>query len=336
MEMHRNPLFWSISLGTWFGVRMRVSIFFPLMQAWLWFHWGLNLGTAVGALLFVSVVLHEFGHILASNATGGTGDEIVIWPLGGLALVDSRGSTRSMILTALAGPGVNLALCLLTLPAVYFARLLPGALNPFVSPMSREAFWANPIQDLQVILFFLNWMMLLINLTPAYPLDGGQVVRGWLTGRYGSSMAGEISIKIAYGAAFVLGIIGIFSEITMLLGLCLMIFILALLESQQAQGADGGDDSFLGYDFSQGYTSLEKSQPKAEQKPKKLSFWQRWQERRKQEKQKRTAMAQERAEQQLDELLAKVHERGIGALTEAEKRVLKQASERFRSKDGGG
>src|SRR5436190_1868273 len=121
MEMHRNPLFWSISLGTWFGVRIRVSVFFPLMLIWLWFRLGLNLGSAVGGLLFGSVLLHEFGHILAANATGGSGDEVVIWPLGGLALVDNRGSTRSMILTAAAGPAVNLVLCLFTLPAVYFA-----------------------------------------------------------------------------------------------------------------------------------------------------------------------------------------------------------------------
>lgn len=345
MEMHRNPLFWSLGLGTWRGMKLRVSIFFPMLLCWLWYQAGSALGSVLGgltvsaticALLFISVLLHECGHILAARATGGSlgGDEILIWPMGGLARVDPRSTPRALMLTAAAGPAVNLALCLFTLPALFMAKQFPGAMRLFVFPVALDEFWAQPHYTLQVILFHLNWTMLVINLIPAYPLDGGQILRGWLTGRFGESLASEIAIQVAYVSAVILVILGIIDNQTLLVVLAMVIVVLALLESHQARNSEGSEESFLGYDFSQGYTSLEKSQPKAGKQPPaaKPGLLQRWQERRRAEKFRRETEARQQAEQQLDALLAKVHEQGIGALSESEKRMLKQASERFRTR----
>lgn len=348
MEMHRNPLFWSFGLGTWMGVRLRVSFFFPLLLCWRWYQYGsalgsvfggLSIATAICGLLFISVLLHECGHILAARATGGRlgGDEILIWPMGGLARVDPRSTPRALMLTAAAGPAVNLVLCLLTLPAVFMSGHFPGALNPFSSPIPLTEFWNFPLYNLQVVLFHLSWIMLLINLIPAYPLDGGQILRGWLTGRFGESLAGEIAIQVAYVTAVVLVLVGVIENQALLVVLALVIVVLALLESHQARSGEQTEESFLGYDFSQGYTSLERSQPKAgkQQPAPRPGLLQRWQERRRAEKVRRQAEAQQQAEQQLDALLAKVHEQGIGALSESEKRMLKQASERFRTRGDG-
>jgi hypothetical protein len=87
----------------------------------------------------------------------------------------------------------------------------------------------------------------------------------------------------------------------------------------------------MGYDFSQGYTSLERSEktrPAARQ-----GLLQRWLERRRAERQNRNEQQKQLVDQQLDAILAKVHELGMGALTPAEKRLLRRASERYRGRD---
>ena len=75
----------------------------------------LALGIAVCAVLWVSVLLHEFGHIYGARLTGGSGNEILLWPLGGLAFVRPAGTLKSQLISTGGGPLVNLALCLITL-----------------------------------------------------------------------------------------------------------------------------------------------------------------------------------------------------------------------------
>jgi hypothetical protein len=177
-------------------------------------------------------------------------------------------------------------------------------------------------------------MMLLINLLPVYPLDGGQVVRGWLVSRCGTTTASEISIRVAYVVGGVLAVLAmIVFKHFILLGIAFLILLLAIQESSHLQAAEAFDDSFMGYDFSQGYTSLERSD---RAKPKRRQgLLARWLEGRKANRQRRLEQQQEQVEQQLDGILAKVHDHGMGALTPAERRLLKRASERFRSKDQG-
>ena len=81
--------FWSFPLGNWFGVQVRISWFFPLLIAYFLIKpdYTVAMGVAVSCVLVVSVLLHEFGHILGARLTGGSGNEILLWPLGGLAFV---------------------------------------------------------------------------------------------------------------------------------------------------------------------------------------------------------------------------------------------------------
>jgi len=174
-------------------------------------------------------------------------------------------------------------------------------------------------------------MLLLVNLIPAYPLDGGQVVRSLLIPRVGTAVATEISVRIAYATALVLAVAALFGfQHVFLLGIAFLIVVLAMHEHYQSQSGEAPDSSFMGYDFSQGYTSLERSEQKApEQRP---GLFQQWLERRRADKRRRQEQQALDAEAQLDTLLAKVHEQGMGALTESEKRQLKRASERYRSR----
>lgn len=332
MSSRQNPLFWSFGLGTWFGITVRMSWLMPLMVGWFLFEFKPQMGAAIAVVLLLSVLLHEVGHIVAARAVDGSGDEILLWPLGGLAFVDHSATPRAQIVTALGGPLVDLLLCGLCLPAVYASGHLPAALNPLALPISIERFAEENLAiTLPLLTFSLNWMMLLINLVPVFPLDGGQVLRGWMTSRFGAPLATELSIRIAFVVGVLLAIAGmlVFKHVT-LLGIAFLILLLALQESFQLQAGESYDDSFMGYDFSQGYTSLEQSErSKAQPRP---GLMARWLEARRLVKQRKLDAQQQHAEQQLDAILAKIQDQGIGSLTPAERKLLNRASDRFRGK----
>jgi Zn-dependent protease len=333
MNNRQNPLYWSFGAGTWSGVQLRISWLMPLLLAWFLYEFHLPLGGCLFAILFGSVLLHEIGHILAARATEGTGDEILLWPLGGLATVETS-SPRAQRLVAAAGPLVNLLLCGLFLPAVLASESMPQVFNPLVVPFALDTFGLHPVSDVQVLTFWINWVGFLVNLIPAFPLDGGQILRSWLTGRMGTSMGAELAIRFAYAVAVLMMLFGlVFAKSIVLVVLAFLIIVLAMQESHQLQAAESYDDSFLGYDFSQGYTSLEKSEPVRPQR--RVGLLQRWLERRKADKQRRLVEQSQQTEQQLDAILAKVHERGLTSLTPAEKRLLKRASNRYRTKGTG-
>src|SRR5262245_4309175 len=110
MSHRQNSMFWAFSLGSWCGIRVRVSWFMPLVLVWMLYEFQWRLGGVLFGVLFATVLLHEVGHIVAGQAMDGSGDEILIWPLGGLAFVDSSSTPRAQFVTAAGGPLVNLLL----------------------------------------------------------------------------------------------------------------------------------------------------------------------------------------------------------------------------------
>jgi hypothetical protein len=258
-----------------------------------------------------------------------------MWPLGGLAYVDAT-TPRAQAITAAAGPLVNLLLCGLFLPAVLVADVIPTVLNPLVVPFppdagADKAFGAHLASDMQVLTFWFNWVSFLVNLIPAFPLDGGQILRSWLTARMGVGMATEVAIRIAYAVAIVIAVADLmFFQGVILLSIAFLIAVLAMQESYQLQATESYDDSFMGYDFSQGYTSLERSDSGKPER--RVGLLARWLARRRALKQRRLEELSQQSDQQLDAILAKVHERGLPSLTPFEKRLLKRASNRYRGK----
>src|SRR5207244_8277628 len=118
--------------------------------------------------LFLIVMLHEFGHALACRQVGGRADTIVLWPLGGVAYVDPPPRPGATLWSIAAGPLVNVAL----LPVlIVFVRL------------SRSSGWALAAPDaygLLRALLFIDVGLLIFNMLPVYPLDGGQILRSLL------------------------------------------------------------------------------------------------------------------------------------------------------------
>ena len=118
--------------------------------------------------LFVIVTMHEFGHALACRQVGGQANQIVLWPLGGVAYVDPPPRPGAMLWSIAAGPLVNVAL---------FFVLTP------LWMLSRSLGWPDTMPDLYRLLFAIwsiNLVLLIFNLLPIYPLDGGQILRSLL------------------------------------------------------------------------------------------------------------------------------------------------------------
>src|SRR5580700_3116116 len=114
--------------------------------------------------LFVIVMLHEFGHALACRQVGGTANRIVLWPLGGVAYVNPPARPGATLWSIAAGPLVNVAL-LPVLGGLYF--------------FGRSAGWAETMPDLYKLAKAVLWIdgvLLVLNMLPIYPLDGGQIL----------------------------------------------------------------------------------------------------------------------------------------------------------------
>jgi Zn-dependent protease len=139
--------------------------------------------------LFVIVLMHEFGHALACRQVGGTANQIMLWPLGGVAYVNPPQRPGATLWSIAAGPLVNVALLPLLIGALMMARAMGlAAAMPNVYTLVRSVLWI----DLSLLAF---------NMLPIYPLDGGQMLRSLLwfvLGRARSLMA-----------ATVLGLVGI-------------------------------------------------------------------------------------------------------------------------------
>ena len=117
--------------------------------------------------LFAIVLLHEFGHALACRQTGGSADQIVLWPLGGIAFVNPPRRPGAMLWSIAAGPLVNVILA----PILLVAVLIVGM------PESVEA---SDLSRLLWNVWQINLVLLIFNMLPVYPLDGGQILRSLL------------------------------------------------------------------------------------------------------------------------------------------------------------
>lgn len=318
---------WSISAGDLNGLQIRLSWLLPFVALWIISSFGWVLGLAVFALLCGSLLLHELGHVLAARALGNAEDLIVLGPTGGLIYSAQPGRRRDDIFVCLAGPAVNLALCLIFLPAVLQANEFLACISPIQLATDFASLRKSPLITVQLLAFQVNWLLFVVNFIPAIPQDSGWFLRNWLVAEHGSVLGTEVTLRfsVLMGAAFV--IIGLMiapSPVFVFYGFCML--LACLLELRTGSSSDEHDDSFLGYDFSAGYTSLEQSDRPAERR---VGFWEQWQISRR----KKQQLKLQEAERRLDELLAKVHSTGLQSLSRSERRMLHQVSELLRQKD---
>lgn len=143
--------------------------------------------------LFLIVLTHEFGHALACRSVGGIADRIVLWPLGGVAYVDPPPRAGATLWSIVAGPLVNVVL----IPILWL-----------LTSVALSAGWAETMPNAMRLLaniFFINKWLLIFNILPIFPLDGGQIVRSllwFIIGRARSLMVATV-IGFLGAAAFI-------------------------------------------------------------------------------------------------------------------------------------
>lgn len=138
--------------------------------------------------LFGIVLLHEFGHAFATRQTGGRADTILLWPFGGIAFVQAPPRPGAHLWGLAAGPLVNVALW----PVFY-------ALYRWMTPGMENADAAQFLGTL----FYINTGLLIFNMLPIYPLDGGQILRTLLWFKFGplNSLRAATTLGLVLGAA---------------------------------------------------------------------------------------------------------------------------------------
>lgn len=198
---------WSLSLGRWWGVSVYLHIFF-LFSALLALAFTLpdrelvTAGLMMVATLLISVALHELGHALAAIHVGGKVDAVVLGPVGGLISPRVPDEPEVHLFVAVAGPLVHLTLAVIAAIGLAIAgdTQLLGLLNPFATPQDL----VEPGGTLLVagkIALWLNWTLMLLNLLPAYPFDGGPILRSMLWPALGRRTARVVTARIAMGVA---------------------------------------------------------------------------------------------------------------------------------------
>ncbi|MEX0938408.1 MAG: site-2 protease family protein [Pirellulales bacterium] len=336
---------WSLNLGRWGGMHVRLHALFILFAIGtlclgatsgeadlIWIGWAL-----VG-LLLISVLLHELGHCYAAYREGGYAEQIVIGPLGGLAAVHVPRDPRSELITALAGPAVNLGVCLALGPILWLgAEINPlGLLHPLAPQSLAEG---SRLVVIGKLAFWINWLLLLVNLLPAFPFDGGQALRCALWQQKGHRSAVLIVAGVAKLTALGLLLVAMFvsneydqAPIPAWAPLVLLAVFLYFSAKQEVARLDrhGRDDESLGYDFSQGYVSLQQHEERPREEP--LGLLAQWRQKRRHLKDQQRRELEESEEARVDEILARLHERGMDGLAPEDRAVLQRVSARYRNR----
>jgi Zn-dependent protease len=202
---------WSWRIGRLAGIAIYVHVTFLLILAWIAFQeYAYGARAIAGAMLYIFalfaiVVLHELGHALMARRFGVLTRDIILLPIGGVARLERMPrNPRQELLVALAGPAVNVALAIALFVVLRLTGQVPaGDLYDFDPLISVRAFLYQ--------LVFVNIVLALFNLLPAFPMDGGRVLRALLAMRMSSyARATGIAARVGRVFALLLGAAGLY------------------------------------------------------------------------------------------------------------------------------
>ncbi len=329
--------------------------------------WWVDVFLLTVVVLFLVILIHEFGHCFGARYVEGEAKEVLIWPLGGLAFVDVPHTPRANFIATAAGPAMNVAICLVCAALMLAAGYIPK-LNPIVDPYRAEMksidgriytsvyghqYYLSGTKEIppsdkinaenlekkiieQTVAptgvvwlyrtFWMSWVLFLFNLLPAYPLDGGRMLQSLVWARTNYRRGVEVAAYCGFAVSIIFLVVSIWQNEALFMGLALFMMYSASLALHQLELDDGP----FGYDFSAGYTSLEKDEERPK-KSKKVGWFTRWRQARRARKLQQEVEERQRDEERMDQLLEKIARTGKESLTDEEKRFLERVSARKRN-----
>ncbi len=225
---------WSLKLGTYAGIGVYLHWTFALLLGWVFAtHLGAGQSPAqavAGVLfilaLFACVVLHEFGHALAARRYGIATRDITLLPIGGVARLEKIPEKPAQeLVVALAGPAVNVAIAALLFVWIAATGRLAGIDTP-TTLMSGS---------LPQRLMIVNLSLVVFNLLPAFPMDGGRALRALLAFRLGRRRATAIAASIGQAMAIIFGFLGLWLGHPFLVLIAIFVFLGAQAEAGQVE-----------------------------------------------------------------------------------------------------
>lgn len=330
---------WSLSLGRWYGVRVRLHVFFLLFAVAALYLASLTndremvyFAIASLAILLVSVILHELGHCLAAMHFGGQPELVVLWPIGGLNPPYIPHEPHAELLTSAAGMAVNLLIMLLLIPLLLAGgQPVLGLMMPLAPHGLTDGPWLLVAFKLG---YWVNWLLIVANLCPAFPFDGGRMLRALLWTQFDYRSAAIWVTRTAMAMSLVVCLLAWWMRdaytatfVPAWVPLVLFSIFLWFGAQQEEFRLENGDDDLFGYDFSQGYTSLERDSQARGPGP-----IRRWLIERRELRTAQKAALEREEEQLMDAILARLHETGIEGLSPRERSILERVSARYRNR----
>src|SRR5215467_5668763 len=215
---------WSLNIGSIVGTAIRIHITFLIFLVWIFIASWTSGGPATAwnalafmILLFACVLAHEFGHILTARAFGVPTPDVTLLPIGGVArLARIPEAPWEEFLIAIAGPLVNVAIAF-------------GLAFLFNADLSLQHLGAVESTKISLLdrLATVNLFLAAFNMIPAFPMDGGRVLRALLALRLGHVRATEIAAMIGQAFAFVLGFVGLISPNPLLIFIAIFVYLAA-------------------------------------------------------------------------------------------------------------
>jgi stage IV sporulation protein FB len=331
-----NPLMWlltgSVPLFTIFGIRVRAHASLIVLIGLVLLLGG-PFGNTVAArvqsmsVLFIVILLHEFGHCFAARYMGGSADEIMMTPLGGLAMAMAPRRPWATFVTVAGGPLVNVLICLVcAIGMVVAIGVVPIGFSSFVHVYERavDPGWFQ-VSSYLFWFYAVSLFLLIFNLLPVFPLDGGQLLQSilWRPMGYYRSMLTTVTVGlVGAGLMIMVGIAmigtGRFGFLITIIGIFAGLNCYRMRQMLKTEGPWAFQDE----------DEMDYGAAIYEPRPKR-----KWFGGIKARRARRLAQEEKAEQLKIDEILAKVSRQGMQSLTWWEKRTLRRATERQRERD---
>lgn len=208
---------WSVKVLRIRGIDIRVHASFVLILIWAAYYWGVSLdggwsgalyGVVATLLLFVCVTLHELGHSFVALRYGIRVRDITLLPIGGVSsLEEIPDDPRQEFRITIAGPLVNVAIAVVLIGVAAVLQATSLLTPSDLSDTMRDTDWSS----LLAYLILANILLAVFNFIPAFPLDGGRILRSALATRMDYRRATEIAVRVGQAFALLFGLFGFIS-----------------------------------------------------------------------------------------------------------------------------